>query len=103
MVTKKIGLILVSFLLSGCLYSNVTMPLTHNFNNTKIGVKRIVLDERSVSSRLLGADISLAWSEDLIRQEAKNAGIQNLSFAEQRVLSVLFGTYMHRELIIYGD
>ncbi|VAX26255.1 hypothetical protein MNBD_NITROSPIRAE01-1228 [hydrothermal vent metagenome] len=93
----------MSFMLSGCLYSDVTLPLTHNFNNTKIGAKRIVLDERSVSSRLVGADISVAWSEDLILQEAKNAGIHDLSFAERRILSVLFGTYMHHELIIYGD
>ncbi len=102
-VTKKMGLIFLSFMLSGCLYSNVTLPLTHDFNNTKIGAKRIVLDERSVSSRLVGADISIAWSEDLIIQEAKNAGMQELSFAEQRILSIFFGTYIHQELIIYGD
>jgi len=93
----------LSFVLSGCLYSNVTLPLTRNFKDTKIGAKRIVLDERSVSSRLVGADFSLTWSEDLIEQEAKNAGMQDLSFAEQRILSILFGTYVHRELIIYGD
>lgn len=102
-VTKKMGLIFLSFMLSGCLYSDVTLPLTQNFNNTKIGAKRIVLDERSLSSRLVGADISVAWSEDLILQEAKNAGMQDFSFAERRTLSILFGTYIHHELIIYGD
>jgi len=93
----------LSFILSGCIYSNVTMPLTSNFNNTKIGSKRIVLDERMVSEPITGLGISVMWSENLIRKEAQSAGIQDFSFAEQRVLSVLFGIYKHRELIIYGD
>lgn len=100
---KKSGLCLFSFMLAGCLYTDMTIPLTTNFNNTKVGTKRFVLDERRLSEPVTGLGISVAWTEDLIRSEAKKAGITQIHFIEQEIVSVLLDIYIHRKLIIYGD
>lgn len=81
----------------------MTLPLTTNFNNTKIGSKRIVLDERRLREPLTGLGISVAWTEDLIRGEARKAGITQIHYIEQEIVRILLGIYIHRKLIVYGD
>ncbi len=89
--------------LSGCLYTHTTRPHTTNFHNTSIGSKKLVLDERRISEPATGLQLSVQWSEDLIRSEAKKAGMSTIAYADEERLSVLFGIYSHRKLWVYGD
>ena len=110
MAIKNFSLLLIPLLLAACaglapgqLYTHITLPHSRNFHDTPVGTKRITLDERSLREPLTGAGISVEWSEDLIRSEAKKAGITRIAYVERQILSVLFGIYTHQKWIVYGD
>ncbi len=63
----------------------------------------MVLDERLLTEPVTGLQISVEWSEDLIRSEAQKAGISQISYVDQEIFRIIFGIYTHRKLIVYGD
>ncbi|MFQ5780386.1 MAG: hypothetical protein ACE5HN_06315 [Nitrospiria bacterium] len=89
--------------IQGLLYKNVIRPHSTNFENTPIGTKRAFLDEYKVSEPFSGFKITAEWSTDAIKAEAIKAGITNIAYTDEQTLSILFGLYRRRRLIIYGD
>ncbi len=114
MVTRLLAPLLMALLLSGCavldgyptqgqLYTDVTLPHSTDFHNTRVGDKTCVLDEYQVREPVSGYGVTVEWSTDRILAAARAAGISNISYTEQQTVSVLFGIYKRQRLIIHGD
>jgi len=106
----KYFILLVLIFLSGCagfqqgfIYSNVTKPYSIDFSETTVGTKSCILEEYGISEPVSGNNISVTWSTDLIQAAAQYAGITTISYIEEHNVTLFFGVYHRRRLIIYGD
>ena len=106
----KYFILLVLTLLSGCavfppgfIYTNVTKPYSTDFNETTVGTKFCILEEYGISEPVSGNNISVTWSTDLIQTEAQYFGITTISYIEEHNVTLFYGIYHRRRLIIYGN
>ena len=83
-------------LTSGCLFTDVKIPLDTNLEETKLGSKT---GESSSQSVLW----MVAWGDSGAQAAAQAAGITTLLHADQKVFSVLFGLYSKQTTVVYGD
>lgn len=83
-------------LASGCVYTNVVVPLDTDLDRTELGSK---VGESSSESVLW----LLAWGDGGTQAAAKEAGITTLRHADRRIFSLLFGLYYRQTTIVYGD
>lgn len=86
----------LSFLASGCVFTDVKIPLDTNLEETKLGSKT---GEASTQSILW----LVAWGDSGTQAASKDGSITTVLHADQRVFSVLFGLYMRQTTIVYGD
>jgi hypothetical protein len=93
---KHAGAILLAALLSGCIYSNVAIPLDTDLDETKLGANV----GRSEAQSILWL---FAWGDAGIQAAAKRGRLTTLRHADQRTLMVLFGLYTRQTTIVYGD
>ncbi len=82
--------------LAGCLYTNITMPLSTELNKTDLGHKH---GESSTYSVLW----LFAWGDGGAAQAAKDGGITVLTHMDRELYSILFGLYTRTTTIVYGD
>ncbi len=87
---------LVAVMLTGCLYTHVTMPYGTELNKTELGHKQ---GESSLYSVLW----LFAWGDAGAAAAAKNGGITTLTHMDREFYSVLFGIYSRQITIVYGD
>ncbi|HEX6885968.1 MAG TPA: TRL-like family protein [Planctomycetota bacterium] len=86
----------LSFLTSGCLFTDVKLPLDTNLEETKLGDKT---GESSSQSVLW----LVAWGDSGTQAAAQEGGIKTILHADQHVFSVLFGLYSRQTTIVYGE
>jgi hypothetical protein len=91
-----VALLLVSLLLSGCIYSNVQRPLGTEFNETKLGTKTGKSKSRSVLWLF-------AWGDAGTKAAAENGKITVIRYADSKYFFLLFGLYAEVTTIVYGD
>jgi len=96
MKKSAIVLILISFLISGCVYYNVQLPLGTEFNKTELGTK-------TGHSKWQSVLWLVAWGDGGTKAAAENGGIKVIRHADTKVFSVLFGFYCEVTTIVYGD
>jgi hypothetical protein len=89
-------LILISVVLTGCIYSNIQRPLGTEFNKTELGTK---IGESSNRSLLW----LVAWGDGGTKSAADNGKITIIRHADMRIFSILFGLYAQSTTIVYGD
>lgn len=89
-------LLLVSTLVSGCVYANVQRPLGTEYNQTELGSK--VGQASSYSLLWL-----FAWGDAGSRAAADNGHIKVIRHADIKVFSLLFGLYSEVTTVVYGD
>ena len=93
---SSLAAIAASCLLSGCLYSDVAIPLDTNLDETRLGQK---VGRAQVQSLLW----LFAWGDSGMQAAAKEGGITTLRHADQESLVVLFGLYFRQTTVVYGD
>ena len=97
---KKIALVisvmLMLSILSGCLYSHVTVPLSTNLDKTDLGHKK---GEASIYSVLW----LFAWGDSGGATAAKNGEISTMTHMDRELYVILFGIYTRTTTIVYGD
>jgi hypothetical protein len=84
------------FLLPGCLYTNIRVPLDEDLQQTKLGTKRGEASNHSV----LGL---VAWGDASTQAAAASAGITTLNHADEQIFSILWALYVRQTTIVYGD
>ena len=89
-------LILMSFLISSCVYSNVQRPLGTEFNKTELGAKTGQASNQSILWLV-------AWGDAGTKAAAENGSIKVIRHADTRFFSVLFGLYTEVTTVVYGD
>ncbi len=83
-------------IMSSCLYSHVTLPLSTELNKTDLGQKQ---GEASTYSVLW----LFAWGDAGAAAAAKNGGITTLRHMDRKINIILFGLYTSTTTIVYGD
>ena len=83
-------------LASGCVYSNVQMPLDENYDKTQLGTKV----GRSSNHTVMWL---VAWGNGGTQAAAKNGDINVIQHADRHVFLVLFGLYARTTTVLYGD
>ncbi len=96
------------FVLAGCatygaIYSDTVSPYTENFRATPVGSKRCVIHDYQFREPVSRLKISAEWTTDVILNEAQKAGMSEIYYMDLRTVSVLFGIYRHKALLVYGD
>ena len=87
---------LASLFASGCVFTDVKIPLDTNLEETKLGTKT---GESSSQSVLW----LVAWGDSGTQAAAAEGGITTVLHADQEIFSVLFGLYSRQTTIVYGD
>jgi len=107
MATKSILLLLLSCCcscsLDGRLYTNKVVPFSEDFNKTKVGSKKFIIDDFKVKEPVTGFNITVEWMTSNLKEKAAKAGIKTIHYADLRVFSTLLGLYSKKTLIVYGD
>ncbi len=83
-------------LLSGCLYSNVRVPISSEFRNTRTVTQSGEAKIRSVAWLV-------AWGDAGLQKAAANGHLTTLEYADRSFFNVLFGLYMSNTTIVYGN
>ncbi|HUJ18738.1 MAG TPA: TRL domain-containing protein [Nitrospirota bacterium] len=92
-----IAVIICSILmLSGCIYTHVTTPLSIELNKTDLGHKQ---GEASMYSVLW----LVAWGNAGAAAAANNGGVTVLTHMDREFEGILFGIYTRTTTIVYGD
>ncbi len=96
MKVVMITLVLAVIMLSGCVYTHVSMPYSTEMNKTELGHKQ---GEASMYSLFW----LFAWGDAGAAKAAKNGGITVLTHMDRDVQAVLFGIYTRMTTVVYGD
>ena len=80
----------------GCAYVDVRTPYDDNLDQTQLGTKTGMASNYSVCWLV-------AWGDAGYADAAKDGGITVLRHADQRIQQYLYGVYVKRTIIVYGD
>ena len=86
----------VMSLLSGCVYSNIRVPLDEDLWKTELGQKVGVASNYSILWLV-------AWGDAGVKKAAENGGITTINHMDMGIESYFFGAYIRRDTIVYGD
>ena len=86
----------VFFLVNGCAYLNVQVPLDKNFNKTELGTKIGVSEAKSILWLF-------SWGDAGTKAAAENGGIKVIKYADKGYLTICFGLYSRITTVVYGD
>ena len=108
MVIKLLSVLTVVFLVAGCapygiIYSDTVSPYSRNFSLTSAGSKKCEIKTHQLREPFSGYNISSEWTTGYILNEARNAGIKEISYIDKQTISILLGIYKREKLIVYGD
>jgi hypothetical protein len=96
MKCSAIFLFLASFLVSGCVYSNIQRPLTTEFNKTELGTK-------TGQSNAYSVLWLVAWGDAGTKAAAEKGDIKVIRYADSKQFSILLGLYFKGTTVVYGD
>lgn len=85
-----------ALLLAGCLYSNITAPLSTDMNRTSIGKK----EGRASAHSVLWL---VSWGDAGAAAAARNGGLSTINHMDVQIRNILFGLYTRETTIVYGD
>jgi hypothetical protein len=89
-------LCLTCLLVSGCIYTNIQIPLTREFDKTEVGVKT----GQSSYYSILGL---VAWGDAGAKAAAENGGLKVIKHADTKIFQILLGLYYKQTTIVYGE
>lgn len=84
----------------GLLYTSTTKPYVLNFDKTPNGITQPVGSAKMIS--IPTTAISAGWSNRAIGEAAKNAGLEEIYYADLQTFSILLGLWEQKSLQVYG-
>jgi hypothetical protein len=81
---------------SGCMYSDIRFPLDEDLWKTELGSKVGTASNYSVLWLV-------AWGDAGVKKAAENGGITVVNHMDMGIESYVFGLYVRRDTIVYGD
>lgn len=93
---RLIKMLTISVICSGCMYSNIRFPLDEDLWKTELGSKVGTASNYSIAWLV-------AWGDAGVEAAAKNGNITVVNHMDMGIKSYVFGLYMRRDTIVYGD
>ena len=93
---KLLCCITLMSLLSGCVYSNIRVPLDEDLWKTELGTKVGTASNYSILWLV-------AWGDAGVKKASENGGITTINQMDMGIESYFFGAYIRRDTIVYGD
>jgi len=87
---------ILSTMLSGCVYMNIRAPMDTDVARTQLGSKV----GRSTSQSVLWL---FAWGDSGVEAAAAQGELETINHLDVEYFLVLFGVYVERTTIAYGD
>lgn len=94
-LTRMLLLPAAALTLSGCVYTNIRLPLSKGFRDTRVVTKS---GEASIHS----VAWLVAWGDAGLQQASANGGMETLEYADRSFLNILFGLYFRNTTVVYG-
>lgn len=98
-----VAMVLAGCIMQGRLFTNVTEPLSWDFDNTPLGTKTCVVKNYRLKEPVSRFNVSAEWTRGEIVEAAQQAGISRVYYVDMHTFSVLLGVYRRKEIIVYGD
>lgn len=86
--------------ISGWVYTDITVPIVTNMENTPRNSRKVELSSHDVKFR------GITWAEinsRAIADAAKQYGLTTIHFADQRTVSFFGGVYRRRSVLVWGE
>jgi hypothetical protein len=93
---RTIGCAVLLLCTCGCIYSNFRLPASRDFRNTQTVSRSGVSTSHSIAW-------IAAWGDGGLQAAAENGNLKTLEYVDYQFLNVLFGLYMNRKTIVYGQ
>ena len=84
-----------AWILSGCVYSHVRVPMSSDFRGTETVTKSGRATTRSVAW-------VAAWGDAGLQQAALNGRLATIEYADRTFVNILFGLYLSNTTVVYG-
>ena len=81
---------------SGCIYSDIRVPMSRDFRNTR-------KVEKSGEATTQSVAWLVAWGDAGLQKAAENGGLETLSYADRSFFNLFFGLYMRNTTVVYGN
>ncbi|HWR72052.1 MAG TPA: TRL-like family protein [Nitrospirota bacterium] len=88
--------ILVSLLLTGCLYGQFTLPYDTDLDRTVLGAKVGKASTHSILGMFMWGDAGTAAA-------AREGGITTINHMDHESFNIILGIYHRETTIVYGD
>ena len=88
--------VIMSIMLSGCVYMNVRAPLDTDVARTQLGSKV----GKSTSQSIMWL---FAWGDSGVEAAAAQGELETINHLDVEYFLILFGVYAERTTIAYGD
>lgn len=88
--------LLAGLLLTGCVYTHVTIPLTTELNKTELG-------HRKGQSSMYSLLWLFAWGDSGAAAAAKQGEIAVMTHMDRDFEAILFGIYTKTTTVVYGE
>ncbi len=95
-IVLLVSMLVIALTLSGCLYSNITIPLDTDADKT-------VLGNKTGTSNCYSILWLVAWGDAGSAAAAKNGNISTINHMDTRNVTVLFGAFVKQTTIVYGN
>ena len=92
----KFFALLLTLVLSSCVYLDATIPLDKDLDKTQLGAKTGAASTYCILWLV-------AWGDSGAKAAAEQGHITTINHADRHVYSVLFGLYTKETTIVYGD
>lgn len=82
--------------LCGCVYTDVRVPMSGEFRTTRVAPK-------SGKAKIQSVAWLVAWGDAGLQKAAADGQLSSIEYADQAFLNILFGLYMSRTTVVYGN
>ncbi len=90
------AILVVMFLVSGCLYAHVKTPYDTNLDKTTLG-------QKTGKAKMQSVLWLFAWGDASTAAAAKDGGLSVVNHMDREFLNVVFGIYTETTTIVYGE
>lgn len=87
----------------GILYTNISAPLTLDYDNTPVSGQMVVREQKSTKyiHDIILTGFTVAWDDASIRKIAEESGIDKLYYADYEFTAIL-GMYAEFKVVLHG-
>ncbi len=94
--------VICSGCMQGLIYTNSTVPLVINMNNTPVGNKFAAAISKQLKEPVSGLGVSAEWNSRAIGDAAKRSGLTQINFADMHTFSIFGGIWKKQTVQVWG-